>query len=481
MYLRHLYPAPRSFNEDQSRRYTFGAKVTAAISGLDANQTDRVRYLWRRFSCDASELDVIPASDGFSLTIGSAAGEPSDADSYALYAGEAGVRIAAKDAQSLMNGVATLAQLICPIELSEGNEAFYISAAEVHDSPAVGFRGVHLCVFPDSELSSLEKAIHLSGFLKLTHVILEFWGTFRYECLPELSWKNHSYTADQLKPLIRLANSYGMEVIPMVNHLGHATQSRSCYGRHVTLNANPRLSKLFEPDGWTWCLTNPDTYKLLSDMRAELCDLCGSGGYFHIGCDEAYSFATCDKCREHEPQELLVSYLNRLTEDICKTGRRPIMWHDELIRGEDFVNDPDNGIIVANGQNHNTYKAIDRLDRRMIIADWQYYYKNGKNPTTPYFMAKGFDTLVCPWDNSENVRSLAENAKKLGALGIMLTTWDHLPTYNSRATRFAGCAWSESCAMPIFSDTEQACLLRRLYDADGDYERSGWHIWEVLE
>lgn len=488
MYLRHLYPSPKMFTEDENSRFTFGTSVTASVSGLNTACVGRMQKLWNRFSCDASVLTVVsaPASDGYSLTIGQAEGETADGDDYALYVSPSGIRIAAKDATSLMNGFSTLVQLICPIELSAGNESFYISAAEVHDAPAIAFRAVHLCIFPDSRLDTIEKAIHLSGFLKMSHIILEFWGTYQYKCLPELAWEGYSHSSDAIRPLIDLAHSYGMEVIPMVNHFGHATQSRCCYGRHVVLNRNPRLSKLFEPDGWTWCLSNPDTYKLLAEMRAELNELCGSGRYFHIGCDEAYSFATCDRCRRREPHELLVEYLNRLTEDICQTGRRPIMWHDELIRSEDFSASAqsDKSVVfpvVANGQNHRTYKALETLDRRMIIADWQYDYRNGFNPTTPYFMEHGFDTLVCPWDNAENVRSLAENAKKLGAYGIILTTWDHLPAYNAKATLYSDCVWSENNRMPAYAITEQACLLRRLHDTQGDYESSGWHIREVAE
>lgn len=48
--------------------------------------------------------------------------------------------------------------------------------------------------------------------------------------------------------------------------------------------------------------------------------------------------------------------------------------------------------------------------------------KGNFNPTTPYFTKKGFDTLVCPWDNRENVRSLTHSAKKNGAMGVIFTT-----------------------------------------------------------
>lgn len=475
MYLRHLYPTPKSFTENEAVQYTFGSAITARISGLLPDQVERVQSLWHRFSCDACTLNVLPVEDVCHFTIGDTTCDLADADRYAIHVDGAGVCVKAHDGAGLLDGVKTLVQLICPDCLEKGKEAFYISAVDVHDAPAVSFRAVHLCIFPGSTMTSLEQAIHEAGFFKMTHVILEFWGVYPYRCLPELHWDERHFTRVEIKRLITLARSYGMEVIPMVNHFGHATQSRSCNGRHVVLNKNPRLTKLFEPDGWTWCLSNPDTYKLLGEMRAELMELCGDGHYFHLGFDEAYSFATCDKCRKRVPHELLAEYLNRLTEDVCATGRRPIIWHDELIRRSDFGEGP----IVANGQNHDTEKALDLLDRRIIMADWQYDYKNGFNPTTKYFMDKGFDTVVCPWDNGENVRSLCADAKKLGAYGVLYTTWHHLPAFLRQAAYWSNCSWIEDERVPGIPDTEAACLLRRLYDTEGQFVPSGWRTCEV--
>jgi hypothetical protein len=483
MYLQHLYPAPNSFAEDEARRFVFGAQVRARANGLSPDQADRVKTLWRRFSCDASELTLLPESappqpDGAVFRIGTENGAALRAgDRYAITVTESGVSVIAKDGGGLADGIKTLVQLICPENLAEGGESFYISAAEAHDAPAIPFRAVHFCVFPDTKLYNIEKAIHLAGFFKMTHVILEFWGTFRYECEPALSWKDRSFSKAELKPLVALANSYGMEVIPMANQFGHASQSRSCYGRHVLLNRNPRLSRLFEPDGWTWCLSDPDTYRLLAAMREELIDFCGDGRYFHLGFDEAYSFATCDRCRKRVPHELLAEFLNRLTEDVCSTGRRPIVWHDQFLRRSDFGEGP----IVANGDNRNTAAALDLLDRRIVMADWQYDYRDGFNATTALLMEKGFDTVVCPWDNRENIRSLAADAKKLGAYGILLTTWDRLPAWLRDASFAAGCVWEEGTGYPVHSHTESACLLRRLYDTEGDFESSGWNLNEVMQ
>ncbi|MCR4906269.1 MAG: beta-N-acetylhexosaminidase [Clostridiales bacterium] len=477
MYLRHLYPAPKSFWEDESVRFVFGAKVNARVSGLTPDCAERVKTLWRRFSCDASALDFVPDDDGFRFTIGDAAAMLREGDAYALRVDASGVSVVGTDGHSLLLGIETLVQLICPENLAEGEEAFYLSAAEAHDSPAIPFRAVHFCLFPDTKLYNIEKAIHLAGFLKMTHIVLEFWGTFPYACEPALAWRDRAFSRSELKDLVSLANSYGMEVIPMSNQFGHATQARVGFGRHVILNRDPRLSRLFEPDGWTWCLSNPDTYRLLGEMRAELIDLCGKGSYFHLGFDEAYSFATCDRCRRRVPHELLAEFLNRLTEDVCAEGRRPIVWHDQFLRRSDFGEGP----IVANGDNRNTAAALDLLDKRIILADWQYDYRGGFNVTTSVLMAKGFDTVVCPWDNRENIRSLAADAKKLGAYGILLTTWDHLPNWLRDASFAAGCVWGEGEENPPYSITESACLLRRLYDTDGSFEESGWNRNEVWQ
>ena len=477
MYLTNIYPFPKSFSEDASSRFIFGSRVTARVSGINAENAERIKTLWFRFSCDASELELTDGGDGFRFEIGNAPScDLKNGDSYAVSVSAYGVAVAGSDTSSLLNGISTLVQLICPENLDYGKESFYILSAEIHDAPQIGFRALHICLFPGTKLCSVEQAINLAGFLKFTHVILEYWGTFPYECMPDLCWADRSFTKDEIRSLSKLVRSYGMEVIPMINHFGHATQSRGCHGRHVTLNKNPRRSLLFEPDGWTWCLSNPDTYRLLAEMRAELTETVGCGSYFHLGFDEADSFATCPRCRQRVPAELLAEYLNRLTDDLCSRNIRPIVWHDMFISGKDFHGDC---YLAANGHTHNTDKALDLLDRRIIIADWEYGYTKGFNPTTPYFISKGFDTVICPWTDRGNIKSITEDVVKYGASGLIMTTWHQLPRFLSDAAFWANCAWTAGEKPEGTRFAEAACLLRRLSDAEGSFEKSGWSVCEV--
>jgi hypothetical protein len=188
------------------------------------------------------------------------------------------------------------------------------------------------------------------------------------------------------------------------------------------------------------------------------------------------SFATCDLCRQKVPHELLADYVNRLTEDVCRLGRRPIIWADMFIRREDF---PEGCFMEANAGHFGTDKALDLLDRRIIMADWNYAYQNGYNPTTPYYIEKGFDTVLCPWDNHENIRSLSVDVKKYGAKGLIMTTWHHLTGYLNSAAYWSNCAWSAGEHPYGTYNAENACLLRRLHDAKGSFEEAGWSFCEV--
>ena len=194
MYLTNLYPKPLGFEENECERFVFGAKLTAKAGGLSSTTAQQVKNLWHKFSCGVCELELTDSTDKYSFSVGKASCNPQKDDYYALRVSSDGITVKGRDEKSLFDGITTLLQLICPDDLSVGNESLYISASEIHDSPAIPFRAVHLCVFPDTKLYNIEKAIHLAGFLKFTHVILEFWGTFRYECLPELSWKDKSFS-----------------------------------------------------------------------------------------------------------------------------------------------------------------------------------------------------------------------------------------------------------------------------------------------
>jgi len=266
----------------------------------------------------------------------------------------------------------------------------------------------------------------------------------------------------------------------MFNCWGHASASRVKYGRHVVLDQNPRLAPWFEPDGWTWCLSNPQTRSLLCDVCDELIDWAGPGKYFHIGCDEAYSHATCERCRQADPVALFADHVNHLASHLRRRGRRAIMWGDALLEQGKWPA----GFSATSSAEMPTHRAVDRLSRDIVIADWHYGVTQGEVPTLAHFRRLGFETLACPWNTAANIRTLSRAAQTSGS-GLLMTTWHHLAQCIPLLAWTANCAWSADqaalrlaqCQGPLLRTATAACL-RRLVPAEGRFERAGWNAFE---
>ncbi len=473
---RTIYPQPYSA-EWQPGTYEFGGHLTMYTGPNDPLMIRTMQELWRNFTMGVGTLsvkthDCMPpfcAVLSHDVPADLPVADPDYA--YTVHVTNKGFHLAARDATGLLHAFFTTLQLVLPSSLEAGQERFVAPHVMIQDRPALTFRGIHLCIFPETHLEIIEKAIKLAGFMKCTHVVLEFWGTLKFDALPELHWPGRSYAKDEIRPLIDLARGMGMQVVPFFNHLGHASLSRERFGRHVLLDQNPRLSLLFEPDGWTWCLSNPDTLALLKAVRDELIELCGPGDLFHLGCDEPYSYLTCDTCRRRDGARVFADFINGIAAEMKEQGRRVMIWGDALLRPSDWQPP-----ICATGRD--IPDALSLLDRDIVIADWQYSIHDPKDATrTPkHFMDMGFDTVLCPWHVWPNVRALNAGAKSIGAMGVLATTWHHLPEYIGLLPSSASLMWGAPEGR--IRHTETAAILRKLVPARS-YEHAGWNLREV--
>jgi len=299
----------------------------------------------------------------------------------------------------------------------------------------------------------------------------------KYETLPELAWPQ-AYSKKQVRQLLRTARQMGIQPVPMFNHWGHAAGCRSTCGRHVVLDQNPALEPLFEPDGWTWCLTNPATFALLKNIRAELTDLFGKTDYFHLGCDEASSHATCPECKKYDSPRLLADYLNSVNDDLKSRNIRPFIWGDALLEIGKWE-----GYIATSRQDQRTHAAIDLLSRDFIINDWQYGVTDiTKTATVDWFIQKGFEVITAPWFDDRNIIALADMAIAKNALGMLLTTWNTLPTRFNSVAVAAGAMWGKSFENKYSNPLGlMAAYLRKLRGGPADFKNAGWRRCEVDE
>lgn len=472
-----IFPAPREMIDGEGR-FEFGSRLEARVPEGELSPRTRellseIFHMHCQTACTLSFREV-PGQAAHTALLGAPSLEgdlPEAEEAYSVQVTPLGVRLCSGSQRGLLYAFYTWMQCIFYTCLREGEERFYCESGLIRDCPALSRRGIHLCLFP-RYYPLVKKALRLAAYLKMNYVILEFWGTYPFKALDSLHWKDASLSREQVQELIDTARALGMELIPMYNHWGHAPMSRGRVGKHVTLDQNPRHALLYEPDGWTWCLSNPDTHRLLRAVREELMELCGPGKYFHLGCDEASPFGSCPACRKLDFMQYIPGYLNGLAEELEREGRRAIVWADQYLESGAWP-EP---IYGTSTREYPTHGMLDSLDRRIILADWQYRMDRPELPSSEYFIRKGFDVWPAAFDDApSNFEMIARAADRIGAYGYLATTWNHLPSLLQRMPEICASAW---CGQRYTRHPEQGILaytlLRRVMPLAGGYEEAGY-------
>lgn len=426
-----------------------------------------IKDFWHSFTFQSSTLSI-DESDDYVFMIGNAKQISLDGCDYSINVEPCGICVYAKSENDLIRGFMTLIDRFHAIDRGD-TLAIEAKCCCIKGKPIVQNRMVHFCIFPETELWELERFVRFCGALKYTHVVLEFWGMLCYDCMKELSWK-HAFTKEQVKPIIQQANDLGLEIIPMFNHWGHASASRVMHGKHVVLDQNPMLQTYFSDDGWCWDISKPKVKALLHKIRDELCELCGDGSYFHIGCDEAYGFGFTK-----EDMDMICDYINGIADEMRSQNRRVIVWGDMFLYRHPSYNPENKYACNAPTAEAEAY-MLERLSKDLIIADWQYEAKRSPVETSAVFARAGFDCLLCPWDRGvPQMNSVISTVNEQSLMGFMHTTWHTLASGMQYVVLAAveGFDGTGACTMRE-ARANAAAIWRKVMYVEGDYAKAGW-------
>jgi hypothetical protein len=219
-------------------------------------------------------------------------------------------------------------------------------------------------------------------------------------------------------------------LVPQFNLLGHAAAARNRCDKHALLDFHPELQSLLEPEGWTWCLSNPQTIKILDSIVNELVELFEQPPFFHCGCDESDDLGHCILCRQSSHDKLLIRHLEHFSELLKKQNIRPIIWHDMLLARDD----PRWDGYTANGHSPlETANLCNSLPRNIIIADWEYGWPTDNHDPDwlipLYFKDLGYNVLLSPWRNPDGIEGCGRAVVSKELFGLLVTTW-HLTHAN---------------------------------------------------
>lgn len=359
-------------------------------------------------------------------------------EGYVLRVEPTEAMILARSPRGLVYGCQTLLQLVEPDPATGGRR---LHGARIVDYPQLGFRAVHICIFPNTELAAVRQMILLASRFKYNAVVIEPWSSLKSRKQPETAYA-HAYEPAQIRPLVELGHALGMEMIPMLNSWGHASGMRSRSSEHVVLDRYPQHKDLYEADGWSFCLSNPAIYDQLFDRYDELLELFAPVRYFHLGLDEAWGHLgqqTSEQLRGTDPLKLIRDHLAKLHDYFARRDIRVLVWHDMFLERDHprlGRQSPANSFPPFN-----THLALPTLPRDVIIAAWNYSATN-EWPVPKYFHDQGFPVVVCPWKTKRNTIALLDVAKKHDLLGHIATTWDSLDVCQPSVAEAGVLAWT---------------------------------------
>ncbi len=440
-----------------NKKFLIDNKVIAYTDEKMNNET--VKKLWKGFTLSISEIEI-KKGNANTFIIGSTTIPILNKDKeYALRVDQNGIAIVGRDYQGLMQGFKSLL-----MKIQYESALLSIKSTTEESQYTIKNRMIHICVFPENDLYFIKKQIRFAALCQYTHIVIEFWGMFKYDCLKELAWPQ-AFTKEQVKELVNECYELGIEPVPMFNQLGHASASRLWYGKHVVLDQNPLLQDLFTPDGWNWKIDSDAVFELLKNVRQELYEVFDKGEYIHIGCDEAYYITRNEKLRK-----ILPDYLEKLTKEVENEGRRPMMWMDMLLEKNAFK------CCYSVGEKDEVENIRKRTAKSTVFVDWQYDCTEIPIPSLASLNNTGRDVIGAPWFNEKNYEAHIKTIKENDLFGLMLTTWDKLPQEMPHILKCAKLFGAQTFPWSEFSGyrEEGATLLRKLSFEGNTYAECGW-------
>lgn len=274
------------------------------------------------------------------------------------------------------------------------------------------------------------------GFNNL--VVRVNWN-FPFKSHPELA-DSGAWSMEKIGELVGVCREGGVALVPMINLLGHQSWNDRLL---KLLKVYPQFDerpgvKLPAPGEWKWpnpdryycksyCPNHPDVHKVIFACMDEIVAAFGARD-FHAGMDEVFDLASpeCPRCGGLDPAEVFAGEVNRLAAHLKGDSVRLWIWADRLLDGRRDAT----GFGEWSASMNNTHRAIDMIDRSVVMCDWHY---RAAEQSAVLFALKGYDVITCGWEQPEvTARQLEdllryrEHSSRWSAVrykGFMQTVW----------------------------------------------------------
>ncbi len=308
-------------------------------------------------------------------------------------------------AAGVFYGAQTVKQLI----VGRGPRAV-LQLASVRDWPAMKHRGLHddLSRGPVPTLEYMKRQMRTFAAYKINTYSPYFEHTLAYRSNPLIAPPGGALTREDVAELVGYAGRYHIDVIPEQEAFGHL---------HHVLKYELYAPLAETPHGHVLAPGQTGSMSLITQWFAEI-DTLFPSRYVHIGADETFELGrgqTAERVKRDSIGPVYLGFLEEIVEAIRKPGKRYLFWGD----------------VAGNHPN-----LVKTLPKEMIAVPWDYGAGQSYDRQITPFTQAGIETWVAPGVSSwnrvypnfniafVNIRNFVRDGQRLGATGLLNTTWD---------------------------------------------------------
>lgn len=256
-------------------------------------------------------------------------------------------------------------------------------------------------------------AKYLSG-LGINALILEYAASYPYETQATITGPN-AYTRKELTDFISYCNELGIQVIPLLENLGHV-QYILRHERYADLRIEHNILSQVDP-------LNKNCIILFNDLMEDLISLHPSK-YIHLGGDETRHLQNKKfevYIKKNGVSKLYTQYMKQICDIAILKGKTPLLWADMILRHPEAVTDlPIDKIIFINwiydGANADKFGSVKALQEKgctfwgapalrsgpddYYLTGWKYHFDNIEK-FVPYCRQVDYKSIVMTsWSTS---------------------------------------------------------------------------------
>ena len=295
-----------------------------------------------------------------------------------------------------------------------------------------------LCIAAPSVESVPRFVQFIDGVLGPKHVnvlILRVDYNYQYQSHPELA-DSIALSKDDVKSIVNTCRKHNIRLVPQVNLLGHQSWASTLGNLLEVYPEFDETPHIEIPEEYAWpnedglycksyCPLHPEVHDVVFDLVDEITEVFEADA-FHAGMDEVFYIGNekCPRCGGRNKAELFAGEVTTIRNHLAEKNKELWIWGDRLLDGKTT------GIGMWEASMNNTYPAIDRIPKDVLICDWHY---ERADPTAAYFAMKGFRVVTSPWRKAEvakeqlaqmlDFRANATPAMKDRFQGMIHTVW----------------------------------------------------------